>query len=674
MLRFQDAFSGAEYPRHMWGSVRKADVWTAAALLAPLLVSADDDWMVKADWNTLGTTGTKHDNVHDLAACLSKASGHALFSYAKDSSRCYVSDGHDWGGHSASHVTSGCIAAKVHSCPTTSWTVHRDWNSGGHGSKTTEPDMEACISKAQHHAQFAYAQDSSHCYVWDGTTFGGHQDTHVTSGCMQAKVKGCGPAPKPHQHHPAPAHHKHHPHHPEPACASWPTFASAAALQASPWGGYFSDLYGSLPPADHFPLNVGSWWVLWDDLLSKHKVPLPHAAGKCAPPNCQLSLFTENNAYSPPKTQWIWHPPPYQPSDYAPPGGGDPWTGWVEVMHKKDPFGDEHHGAWFLYAKGSNVWYNTGKFIEFEEHADAYKHFGAQGNEAVCQAAAANGYDTIIFLAHHDSVNYPCAQAANYPYMNVEIVAVKLQGTYSCGVSPKTPGVLRSGWGGSAPCPCDDNFKQSNCGRHLWSLSSEGEAETSADALLESMYTGNTMAADSVAPNFTAAWLDASAHRAHAPDTIITAAEVQVAPSSDCTQNHSSAVDPPWFATCKTEGACLRIAVKSSTLTMLNVTGGFGRGFLWCIDHLNQMIYTKMNATCQPAQAPYHASFFEVDYPERPGRQANQPASCRLLASHWASGNMVRVFQVDMLNCTSEYVPSQLPGPDGVTSAILTVE
>jgi hypothetical protein len=34
-------------------------------------------------------------------------------------------------------------------------------------------------------------------------------------------------------------------------------------------------------------------------------------------------------------------------------------------MHERDPFGDEHNGAWYLYAKGSGVWYNIGKTISF---------------------------------------------------------------------------------------------------------------------------------------------------------------------------------------------------------------------------------------------------------------------------------------------------------------------
>ncbi len=48
----------------------------------------------------------------------------------------------------------------------------------------------------------------------------------------------------------------------------------------------------------------------------------------------------------------------------------------------------------------------------------------------MCRAAAAAGYDTVQFSAHHDHTNYPCDKAGGYPYMNIEVVAVKQTGTY----------------------------------------------------------------------------------------------------------------------------------------------------------------------------------------------------------------------------------------------------
>ena len=61
----------------------------------------------------------------------------------------------------------------------------------------------------------------------------------------------------------------------------------------------------------------------------------------------------------------------------------------VLLPRRAHRFGDEHYGAWFLHAKGSGVWYNIGKSITFADHGDAYNHFNAHDNEAMCRAAAA---------------------------------------------------------------------------------------------------------------------------------------------------------------------------------------------------------------------------------------------------------------------------------------------
>lgn len=598
-------------------------------------------------------------------------------------------DSQEWtfSGDRIVHTASGmCIDADADQ-PFFDGTHLQLWNCKGGGDKRTEAQtwkvdgdriLHMASGKCVDARMETFPDDGTRLQLWKCD---GADGQHWNAGGAPHKHH-----PAPHKHHPAA--HSHHPHHPEPQCAAWPRFASENALAASPWGAYFEALYGSMPPANQFPLDVGSWWILWDDLLTAHGVPLPKSSGKCAPANCQLSLYRENNAYSPAKTQWIWHPPPYHPSDYAPPGHADPWTGWVEIMHKRDPFGDEHYGEWFTFAKGSAVWYHTGKSIEFDEHSDAYAHFGQHDNEAMSRAAAAAGYDTVIFLAHHDHVNYPCDTAGKYPYMNVELVAVKLKGTYSCGVSGKPdPGVLRSGWG-TDPCSCDNALEESNCGRLIRSLSPEAASsfEARRNGLLESTSasTGPTSASILVGSD---AAIDAIGFDAMASSTYragdgrsgqqIVETQLGMKPPGDCTRNHSAAADPPWFATCKTEGACLRIAINSSMLHTLNIgntTRGtaFDLGFHWCIDHLNQVVYAKMNGT-QPSQAPYYAALFEIDDPKRPGRSPPQVASCRFLATHWASGNLVHVFQEDMLNCSSAYVPSQLPGPDGVTNAVVYV-
>ena len=43
-------------------------------------------------------------------------------------------------------------------------------------------------------------------------------------------------------------------------------------------------------------------------------------------------------------------------------------------MHRSYP-ADEKTGAWFYYAKGSGIWFNLGRTIAFETHAEGYKFF-----------------------------------------------------------------------------------------------------------------------------------------------------------------------------------------------------------------------------------------------------------------------------------------------------------
>eukprot|EP00937_MAST-01D_sp_MAST-1D-sp2_P006694 g6694.t1 len=87
---------------------------------------------------------------------------------------------------------------------TTSWTIVQGVNALPTGKHTTEKSLAACEAKADGHAQFTYNLHSFHCFVGDGTTFGGVALDHVTSGCDATKVlSGCAaPAPAP---GPAPA-------------------------------------------------------------------------------------------------------------------------------------------------------------------------------------------------------------------------------------------------------------------------------------------------------------------------------------------------------------------------------------------------------------------------------------------------------------------------------------
>ena len=256
----------------------------------------------------------------------------------------------------------------------------------------------------------------------------------------------------PHAHNP----HSHNPHAHQPQ--AWPTFATVDELQKSPWATYFRLVYSGLPT--RYPLAISNFWMLHDGVLIKARTgPLP-TASTC--PSKALDRYALNDDYQPPKVSWIWHPYPYAALAA---------NAWVEVVHEADPFGDELHGAWMLYTPGSGIYFNLGTTIAFQEHHDAYTHFNIAGgqdmNSAMSLAAAKAGYDSVQFLAHVDHVNYPCDTGntgkAGFNYLGLEIVAVKMIGTYACGSSAGAPSPLRRGWAAASACSCDNSKQFLNC-------------------------------------------------------------------------------------------------------------------------------------------------------------------------------------------------------------------
>jgi hypothetical protein len=168
--------------------------------------------------------------------------------------------------------------------------------------------------------------------------------------------------------------------------------------------------------------------------------------------------YDQNNMYSSKDLTWLWHGLNHEP--YI----GFSSNTIVEVDHHKDPFGDEHYGMWFLYARGSGVFVQIGRTKVFDEHQDAFDFFqSGQDNEKMCRTAAAQGYDSIQFIKHTDGLNYPCAAKIGASWMNMEVVMVKLKGIYSCGQAQGTASALRAGWNGDKPCHCDPTNPNTNC-------------------------------------------------------------------------------------------------------------------------------------------------------------------------------------------------------------------
>lgn len=295
-----------------------------------------------------------------------------------------------------------------------------------------------------------------HCKAGDCCALGSSCNTcpyghEVNNGdCAGKGNRDCkyGPTPAPTAPTPAPT---------RPPVA-WPTFQGVEELEASNWAKYFTSVYGELPHS--YPVKTEDLWVLHDAEIAASGVQVPAVVGKCPGANPATGThYTKNNMYYPATMSWIWHPYPYAQV-----------TGWVEVGHLADPFGDEHFGMWFIYSPGIGIWFNTGTSIAFQEHDDAYTYFKVTDkdkNEGLAKAAAAKGYDSLQFLAHVDHVNYPCDSSntgdAGVKFMGMELLATKLTGTFACGAEAGAPPSIRSGWQASRACVCDNSVNFLNC-------------------------------------------------------------------------------------------------------------------------------------------------------------------------------------------------------------------
>ena len=199
--------------------------------------------------------------------------------------------------------------------------------------------------------------------------------------------------------------------------------------------------------------------MFYKSALESAKVTdIPQSVGRC-PTNkgkTEGQFYEENNQLSPPNVAWSWHPLPYSAL-----------SGMVEVIHQADPWGDEHYGAWFFYAKGSGIWFDLGNTIVFTDHGDGFQYFKATGkdlNEAMCKNAVAQGYDSIQFLAHSDDGDYgDCRKNEGTPYFNIEIVATRMYGEAACASKSGTDPLLTTGWVGSkGTCQCDNAYQCDN--------------------------------------------------------------------------------------------------------------------------------------------------------------------------------------------------------------------
>lgn len=237
---------------------------------------------------------------------------------------------------------------------------------------------------------------------------------------------------------------------------------------SSGWTRYFNEIYHESLPDAAFPLDVEDFWCLSQNRLEAAGIQIPASRGKCPSATAaEGDRYDKNNAFSSKDWTWIWHPL------ISGPYSGFDDNVWVEVDHAAYP--DEQPGMWLVYSKGSGVWFNIGKSKIFGTHEEGYQYFGVDShfpvygpriikdNKALAEKAASQGFQSIQFIKREDGTNYPCAEKAGVPWMNIEIVAVHDIGEYPCGSLNGTSQSFRTGWQGSKACICDTSKQTLNC-------------------------------------------------------------------------------------------------------------------------------------------------------------------------------------------------------------------
>lgn len=277
-----------------------------------------------------------------------------------------------------------------------------------------------------------------------------------------------------------------------------PVFRSKVQLQAhAVWSHYYQTIYGELPPDEDYPLRTGDLQMLYlahlpesflDDAMNAQASWPMAASDSC--PTLPGQIYQKMSVIDGKRTAYIWQEPSLSgnPDDDVPaqlaydeklrlgkPLGKEFWQAhgqWaahsdnadVEVTHCRGSVvrRTEATATWMYAQPGSGVYFNVGRTIHFESHAQAVQHFlpGNPCTRGHCEheypqlfaAAVAAGYDTVQFTRVGDQV---CGLSA------IEIVATNVPGQQICGLN------YTGGWRGRSACACKPQAKCANCGRQL---------------------------------------------------------------------------------------------------------------------------------------------------------------------------------------------------------------
>jgi len=245
----------------------------------------------------------------------------------------------------------------------------------------------------------------------------------------------------------------------------WPKYQSMGDLQNDQaWATYFQLVYGEVPSSG-YPICVGSFRMLYLDLLKQAGVQYPTLGGSCGSYAGELFKFgisSFSDAASVGTMSYngvaIWHP---DSNRQALPGDT-----WAEITNA--PASEQPVGAWYYYMPGSGVWFWLGNTAVFPDHPDAAQHFGFtcsgecdQLSSKIHQKACDSGILSIQYLEHGEHDWASCKSVSGTMSLAIEIIDTCGAGNYSCGAAAQPS--WRAGWDASQDCQCDNSQVAYNC-------------------------------------------------------------------------------------------------------------------------------------------------------------------------------------------------------------------
>lgn len=265
----------------------------------------------------------------------------------------------------------------------------------------------------------------------------------------------------------------------QPSCQNpdhgWPRFTNPSALlNARPWASYFQQVYGEIPSdQSHYPICTYDFWVInktaFDLAGIRDHRPVP----------TRIQPFFDDS-----KFKWTdgelfekvtsWHCAYY--AGFGIYHSDRPYAGsdtWIEVIHIRSGTGTtgENIGMWLSYARGSGIWFNTGKTRMFDTHTDAAQKLcgnPSKGDDETALCGRNAGLDSYTYRTSRPTppswqpqVVSTDGTVSTWGMVDlIEIVAPQLSGKYACG--NERGGVsagFRAGWHAVRECDCDNNHR-----------------------------------------------------------------------------------------------------------------------------------------------------------------------------------------------------------------------